>query len=650
VTASGDILGPGGALSEKLDGYEARAQQLDMADAVERAFQEKGHLVVEAATGTGKTLAYLIPAILSGKTVVISTATKALQEQIFQKDIPFLRELFQATSPKRAFKAVYLKGRSNYLCKFRYEEATDLRFRSREEIALFPTIRKWAGKTKTGDRSELKGLPDDYGPWSQLSATAAQCHGSDCVFHADCFVTRVRRFAQDADIVVVNHALFFADLAVRDAGADGILPDYDAIIFDEAHHLESMMTSYFGFSVSTWRVHDLATDIRTELDRNHALNISAVKVLNDLDNVADVFFGALVSPPGRHSLQTVLDASDQAAVDKRRLALDVALEQAGEWIATLDVGDTVERLHERCTELRNELSTIMTQRVKSLVYLADKRSKGIILEGLPLDVADLFRDKVLTLPGPQIFTSATLTAGGSFDFFLARLGMSADRKLSTLSLGHVFDYASNALVYIPNRLPAPNKPEFVEGVCTIVDYLVRTTEGRAFVLFTSYRNLDLVYNEMQEDFPYPLLRQGEAPKGELLQRFREDVSSVLFATHSFWEGVDVQGESLSLVIIDKLPFANPSDPLTKARMALLDDQGSDSFRDYSIPSAAISLRQGFGRLIRSQRDRGIVAILDSRIANRRYGRTFLDSLPPAPVVWNAKQARQWWQRVTAEDQ
>lgn len=409
------------------------------------------------------------------------------------------------------------------------------------------------------------------------------------------------------------------------------------------------MTSYFGFSVSTWRVHDLTTDIRTELDRNHALNISAIQVLKELDDTADLFFGSLQASQGRHSLESVLAQSDMDKVEKRRVALDSALETAADWIQTLDVGDTVERLHERCTELRNELSTVMSQRVKSLVYLAERRKKGVILEGLPLDVADLFRDKVLTLPGPKIFTSATLTAGGSFDFFLSRLGMSADRKLSTLSLGHVFDYANNALVYIPDRLPVPNHPDFVEGVCTIVDYLVRTTEGRAFVLFTSYRNLDLVYEAMQEDFPYPLLKQGEAPKGELLDRFRKNVSSVLFATHSFWEGVDVQGESLSLVIIDKLPFANPSDPLTKARMALLDDQGQDSFRDYSIPSAAISLRQGFGRLIRSKRDQGIVAILDSRIASRRYGKIFLNSLPPAPVVWNAKQARLWWKRQSDGD-
>jgi ATP-dependent DNA helicase DinG len=645
VTQAEEILTEGGALSSLLEQYEPRAQQSEMARAVESAFEEGTHLVVEAATGTGKTLAYLIPAILSGKTVIVSTATKALQEQIFHRDIPFLKKLFKTTKPKRAFKAVYLKGRSNYLCKYRYEDATDLRFRSRDEALFFPKIRKWAGRTTTGDRSELKGLPDDYGPWPQLSATAAQCHGGDCEFYSECFVTRARRNAQDADIVVVNHSLFFADLAVRDAGAEGILPNYDAVVFDEAHHLEGTMTNYFGFSVSTWRVRDLASDIRAELDRHHALTASALKVLHDLETTADLFFASLQSPPGRHGLDDILAASDAEVVEKRRAQLDEALRDTADWIETLDIGDTTERLHERAVELRSELTAIISQRSADFVYLGDRRPKGVILEALPLDIADLFRAKVSALPGAQIFTSATLTAGNSFDFFISRLGLDTDRKLETLQLGHVFDYANRALVYIPDRLPVPNHPDFVEGVCTIVDYLVRTTEGRAFVLFTSYRNLDAVHAAMVEDFPFPLLKQGEAPKTELLEEFRRDIHSVLFATHSFWEGVDVQGEALSLVIIDKLPFANPSDPLNKARMRLLEERGQDSFLDFTIPAAAIALRQGFGRLIRSKQDRGIVAVLDSRIATRRYGKTFLDSLPPAPVVWNAKQAQAWWNRT-----
>ncbi len=639
------IFSADGLLAKMLARYEARPQQVEMAESVWHALQADKRLVVEAATGTGKTMAYMIPAILSGHRVIVSTATKALQEQIFFKDIPFLQDMFMQAKPKRKFRAIYLKGRTNYLCKLRFEMFQhNIAFRSRKEVTIFSRIRSWSKKTKTGDRSEIKGMPKDYGPWSQITASGQQCIGAECKFYQDCFVTRIRREAKEADLIVVNHHLFFADLALREANHAEILPEYDAVIFDEAHRLEEIIASFFGTQVSNYRINELVQDVRRDLENEKALSLLGKQRLDMVERSGNLFFESLSAPAGRFDLAEVLERP--AASEAKRCHDDLydAFEELGDWLEHANAGELSRRLRERCEELRDEINEVFSMQHDAMVYMVERRGRGVFLEAVPLDVAALFRRRMLKKKGTQVYTSATLTAGGDFDFFLRRLGMDGVSNVDTLRLEAVFDYAPRALIYVPRRLPAPTSPGFVDGVCQIVEYLINTTKGRAFVLFTSYRNMELVHDRMKVKLDFPLLKQGDAPNQEILELFRNDVSSVLFATHSFWEGVDVQGEALSLVIIDKLPFASPTDPLMRARMEHLENNGHDAFRYYSIPSAAITLRQGFGRLIRSHQDQGVVAILDSRLSSRGYGKFFLNSLPPAPVVWNAKEVRTWWEK------
>jgi len=636
------ILGPGGLLAQLLDGYEPRPQQVSMAQAVAEAFSGDGKLVVEAATGTGKTLAYLVPALLSGRCVVVATATKALQEQIFDKDVPFLAKLFKKLRPARSFRAINIKGRTNYLCKLRFESSRDtVRLRTREDVKHFHQIMKWAITTKTGDRAEIPGLPDDYPAWSQLTATAQQCLGAECEKYDDCFVTRVRREAKEADLIVANHHLFFADLALRRSAVAPILPEYEAVIFDEAHHIEETITAYFGFEVSNWRMTELTGDVERTILEGGSLSAVAKEALGGVEAASEAFFGVFGVSDGRFELREQVESASGPEIQKAYEALRETLEGFGEFVGKLDLGDQAERLVERTRELLDDLARVMVCDNVGYAYIVERRGSGTFLECSPIDVARLFAREVLSMDGPQIFTSATLTAGESFDYFMSRLGMVAS-EVKTLKLAPVFDYAANALVYIPRRLPEPTHADYIDGVCQIVEYLVGLTDGRAFVLFTSYRNMELVWERLKDTLTWPLLKQGDAPRSELLSTFREDIHSVLFATGSFWEGVDVEGESLSLVIMDKLPFANPTDPLVKARTEHVRKVGGNPFMSYAVPQAAISLKQGFGRLIRSATDQGIVAILDSRVCTKRYGKVFLDTLPPATVVYNAREVKDWW--------
>jgi ATP-dependent DNA helicase DinG len=645
------ILGPGGLLNQALDRYEYREQQVQMATAVQRALDKRRPLVVEAATGTGKTLAYLVPAILSGKRVVVSTGTKALQDQLFHKDIPFLQEHFPLD-----FKAVQLKGRTNYLCKLRFEEMSgNPKFRNRSEATMWPKIKVWAGHTETGDRAEIEGLPDDFATWNDLSVGAEACLGTKCKFYEECFITNMRKHAQDADVIVVNHHLFFADLALRDIGFAEILPEYDAVVFDEAHHVEDVATNHFGLQVSNYRFRELVGDIRRTMESEDVVDDTLDDALYELDKAYKSFFPVLTYGlyDGTYELGPILDGEVGKLVEPEKQVLVEALSDLSRAVgACSKLGEIAERLSERCAELRFELQMILKRDNPKYVYFVTVRDRGMFLQAAPIDLADLLRRKLLNRHDTLIFTSATLATGGNFDFFRQRMGMGSasnteTSKLDTydideLILPAVFDYAAQSLLYVPNRLPEPRVEGFVENVAVIVEYLVGITEGRAFVLFTSYSNMNAVWDLVADKIDYPTYKQGEAPKQELLEKFRADTHSVLFATSSFWEGVDVEGESLSLVIIDKLPFANPSDPLTRARIDLIDSSGGNAFMQFSVPSAALTLKQGFGRLIRSANDRGVVAILDSRIAKKRYGRYFLESLPPAPVVWNARDVRDWW--------
>jgi ATP-dependent DNA helicase DinG len=624
------LLGPRGRLSQVLPGWESRPEQLALALEVERAFGERRALVAEAGTGTGKTLAYLVPAALSGRKVVISTATKTLQDQLFHKDLPLVRDGLGLD-----IRATLVKGRGNYLCLQRLERA------EREPSLLGPgadealaQVSAWAASTETGDRAEL-ALPDDFAGWPRLSTTRETCLGARCPLHEACFVTRLRARAEASDIVVVNHALFFADLALRTqrGNGEGVLPRYEAVVFDEAHALEDAATEYFGVGVSSFRFEDLARDAQVALepadDRAGMLSALALQVRSQ----AEALFSSAPRTLGLLTESAVrLTPSVLRPLAQKVEAVLQGLGALGAFAAGAEEPE-VQSLGRRSTDMASELDFILKADSEDHVYWAEGRGRGVALRAAPISVAEALREKLYGTVDTLVFTSATLRAGNSFAYFCRRLGLLDEagepvQRLTQLAVPSSFDYREQAALYLPNHLPEPNEPGFVKAVAEEVLALTEVTGGRAFVLFTSLRNMDAVHALLQDRLPWPVLKQGEAPKHVLLEAFRAE-PSVLFASHSFWEGVDVPGEALSLVVMDKLPFASPGHPLTAARIEKLQAQGEEPFSAYQLPEAALALRQGFGRLIRTRADRGIVALLDVRVSRRAYGRLLVQSLPPA---------------------
>jgi ATP-dependent DNA helicase DinG len=635
------VFGPDGWLASRLPGFEPRPAQIEMALAVAEAFDEKQRTVIEAATGTGKTVAYLVPAILSGRRTLVSTATKTLQDQLIQKDLPLLRNVVP-----RPFRAVYLKGRQNYLCIHRYERfEQEPRFRKPEDRHYWPAISRWALSTRSGDRAELTELPDDFPTWADLSANAEQCLGRECPNHQDCFVVKARTAAANADLIVVNHHLFFADLALREGEDMGLLPPYDAVVFDEAHHLEDIASSFFGTHISTWRLSDLVGDIIRTFERDKR-DDRALRALGDAARDAVGAFLAAVTralPPN----ETRGDWADMAATEHGHAAL-MALPAAEAALSALTarieaesaLGEAGQKLAVRVTTFANELSMLAERSAPELVYVAETRNRGVFLSAFPIDVSKLFKRTLLRVCATQVFTSATLSTDGGFDFFRARTGLPPETPARTLPA--TFDYMKQALLFVPPDLPEPNDPLFVEKVAPTLERLLNITEGRAFCLFTSHRNMNRAYQLIAPRIGHRCLLQGEMGRAALLEAFRRDTHSVLFATSSFWEGVDVQGEALSLVVIDKLPFASPSDPLVRARCRVLDNNGGNAFAQYQVPAAVVALKQGFGRLIRHRDDVGIVAILDSRLLTRPYGKRFIKSLPEARRTQDLDLVERWW--------
>lgn len=653
------VLGAGGRLASVVSAHEERPQQLEMARRVARALDEHHHLLAEAGTGTGKTLAYLLPAVLSGRRVVISTATKTLQEQIYFKDIPLL-----SRSLGRQVHAAYMKGRSNYLCRTRFSEfSKEPTFPSREEAARFPEIVAWSNVTETGDRAELS-LPDAFGAWREMSATADTCTGSRCPEYESCFVTRMRREAQDADLVVVNHHLFFADLALRTRGEDGmaqLIPRYEAVVFDEAHALEEIATDYFGVQVSTWRFDELVRDASRAAAKVPNLPTAAAPPLARLAGRAKLLFEAaeraagLLPPrkgmPLEGTARLSAGALDGCAVEVTDL-LD-ALREVGKLFA--EAGDVPETLAigRRSAELGSDLSFVVNaEEQDAFVYYLERRGRGAFLRASPIEIAGELASRLYRIVDTAIFTSATLAIAGRFDFVKQRLGLfervdehgvpAGDGvEVDELVVGSPFDYRRQAALYTPPNLPEPNDPSFLPAAVEELEALVGLVSGGAFLLFTSVRNMERAFRELAPRLPFPSLLQGQLPKRELLARFREE-PSVLFATASFWEGVDVPGDALRLVAIDRLPFASPGDPVVAARAEAIRFRGGEPFSAYQVPQAAISLRQGFGRLIRTATDRGIVAILDRRIVKKGYGRTFLQALPQCPCFAELPLLAAWW--------
>jgi len=637
-----------GQLAQNLEGFELRPEQLEMAAVVERAIKKKGRAVVEAGTGTGKTLAYLIPAALSGKKTLVSTATKNLQEQIFYKDVPLLRSLGLKVD------AAYLKGRGNYLCKYKYEDfARAPMFRSREDGKHFARIVKWVSETETGDKAELSDLPDDFPTWYDLSTNAESCLGSECRLFEECFVTKNRRDAADAQLLIVNHHLFFADLAVRSGGFGEVLPDVHVVIFDEAHHLESTATNFFGKSISQFRVTDLLADLDRALKEVSSPPLELYDSAGKSGDTVGALFKVLKRrlPKGGRS-ELPRNVVEDPEIGERVHEAVGALEALGGAISrtSAKLGEGAGNLSRRCTEIASDLKFVLIHDEPGWVYFSEvrgRRSDRVFLQACPIDMAETFVETLYPRHKTTVFTSATLAVDGAFHYFRSRMAL-AEKGLETLRLDSAFDYMEQALLYVPDGLPQPSAPGFVDEIAPRISELLEITGGRAFVLFTSYRNMKRCHELLADSIEQPVLVQGERSRSALLEDFKRQ-PSVLFATSSFWEGVDVQGDHLSLVIIDKLPFASPGDPLVKARIEFIREQGGEPFNNFQLPEAAITLKQGFGRLIRHRTDRGIVAILDRRLLDKGYGRVLINTLPRCRRTRSMDTVRRWWSAKSTQE-
>jgi len=591
-----------------------------MAEAIESALVARRHLIVEAGTGTGKTLAYLVPAILSGKKIVVSTGTKNLQEQIFFKDIPFLERHLGCK-----LRVCYMKGRANYACRQKiYDADKEPVLEGLEEVADFQIIRKWEESTETGDRAEIRTLPERSGAWAKIDARSEACTGQKCQQFERCFITQMHVRAVESDIIIVNHHLLFADLAVKSSGeAQGIIPEYDAVVFDEAHEVEDVAGQYFGVGVSSYQLQELAADVAGLSRRKEFASNELDRTLTSMTGHADAFFGLFGATEGRAGF-TAQDAFLSSHADKYNDLLR-SLEMTSTQLKLIKSGpEELFPLVRRADEIGGNLRFFMESRDADYVYWVERRGRGCFLQATPIDVASIIEEKLFNDIDTVVLTSATLAVSGGFEFVQKRLGLRSSRSLVVPS--H-FDYQTQSLLYVPQHLPDPRSPAFTSQAAGEIVKILKHSRGRAFVLFTSYQQMRLIYDRVSLDLEYETLMQGTGPRSALLEEFKRTPNCVLFATSSFWQGVDVPGEQLSCVIIDKLPFAVPSDPVVEARIRRIRDDGGEPFYEYQIPQAAIALKQGFGRLIRSRTDRGVLSILDNRITKQRYGQVFFDSLP-----------------------
>jgi ATP-dependent DNA helicase DinG len=628
-----DALADDGPMAGCVEGFESRPGQRALAARVATTFELGGTLIAEAGTGTGKTLAYLLPAVLSGRRVLVSTGTRPLQDQIFYKDIPALQQALGTP-----IRAAYMKGRSNYLCLHRFDRLREA------EAGLNPgdrqwlqTIADWAPATETGDRAEIEDLPDDLALWSEVTATTEQCLGRECPRYGDCFVTRMKEKAAEASVVVVNHHLLCADASIRQGGFGEVIPECDVAVIDEAHQLEDVATMYFGVNVGTHRVDEFVRDAHQAAG---TLAGSAGKLATSI---------AMAATDVQHTCRRLFDAArfeqrQQDAGGDRLTLTPAALERLSDTgIATREaldrfiaivraqpeVTEDVTTIASRAAALVDDLKIVLAAHDPAFVHYVEARGRGVSLRASPIDVSRIIRHAIVGDRAATVLTSATLAVDGGFDYVKARLGLA---EADAVRFPSEFDFTRQAVLYLPPDMPDPRDSDFNRSAAWVIGQLLDRTRGRAFVLFTSYAAMRDVHARLDGTCGWPLLVQGTAPRTALLREFRATPNAVLLATASFWQGVDVAGEALSCVIVDRLPFASPGDPLVSARIKAITDRGGQPFHEYQVPLATLTLLQGLGRLIRTKTDRGVLAILDPRISRMAYGRRFLGSLPPAPIT------------------
>jgi len=630
------VLGPGGLLASQLSGYEHRSGQLEMAQRVTRALERDDTLVVEAGTGTGKTLAYLVPALLSGKKVVISTGTKTLQDQIMNHDLPLLERVLG-----QSLQVACMKGLSNYVCRRRHAETVRSPEATRPPLSRHLTIvDDWLDHTDIADRAELDLLPSSAPVWAEITSGADTRIGPKCEHYDRCYVTRMRRRADDAQLLIVNHHLFFADLAMRGDHGGGVIPEYDAVVFDEAHLVEDVATDFFGVSVSTNRLQVLSRDASRTLAAA-GLSGELGNLISQLDMRAAGFFAALprvASEGGRVPLSSELF---DERLREPMFGLDNALDALASFCkGRVDRSEAVAQLGRRADQVRDDVATISDGGAGGQVTWTLARGRSVSIGASPVQVGELLRERLFMRGLGIVLTSATLSASGNFDFLRSRLGI--DFEVDETIVPSPFEYPNQAALYLPADMPDPRSADYPQYAADEVARLCALTGGGAFVLCTSLRMMRELSDRLRPRLGRPVYVQGEAPNAALLTRFREDGDAVLFATMGFWQGVDVPGRALRLVIIDKLPFDVPTDPLVSARCDALKQAGQQPFMKYLVPSAALSLKQGFGRLIRGRSDRGIVAMMDARLTSKGYGRVFLRSLPPARRCRTMAELAEFW--------
>lgn len=648
------IFGPRGLIARAHKEYEYRPGQVQMAEAVLSAFEEKRHLIVEAGTGTGKTLAYLVPAIAMATSrdmrVVISTGTKNLQEQLMEKDIPFLQKIL----PKK-FKAVAMKGRSNYVCLNRIKKAEKQPIlENLNEVDYFDIVRHWVHQTKTGDRGELHELPEYLGFWREIDARSDICLGQKCPDFDACFITRMRQQANDAHLIIVNHHLFFADLSLRGNDFGQALPGYGAVIFDEAHMIEDIAADYFGTQVSNFQIDELMHDTHKLSMNNAELTREISQIVARITRFADQFWISLRVGRGEEGRFTIStrdfaskkgnEKSTPTPLGEAYLNLDSSLKRLETTLdAVHDKPPEVDTLLRRVRELRLNLKFIVIAADPHFVYWLERRGRGAYLRASPIDVSSMLRERLFDNLNSVVLTSATLASNGNFDFITKRLGLPTE-KTDALMAASNFDYETQSILYLPSSMPDPRSPEWTRAAVREITRLIKIARGRTFVLSTSNQAMNALYEAVVQEIDYPCMVQGSASKTALLKKFRKTEGAVLFATSSFWQGVDVRGSALSCVIIDKLPFAVPTDPVVAARQRYIDSHGGSSFYDFSVPQAIITLKQGLGRLIRSSTDRGVLAVLDPRLTTKAYGRQFLKSIPATKTTSNMDELREFFTR------